>query len=58
MSGEAQPKIAASHLKRNAYLYVRQSSCGKSWSIPRARNVSMPCASEPWLWAGRRSRSS
>ena len=26
MSGEAQPKIAASHLKRNAYLYVRQSS--------------------------------
>jgi DNA invertase Pin-like site-specific DNA recombinase len=26
MNGEAQPKIAASHLKRNAYLYVRQSS--------------------------------
>jgi hypothetical protein len=26
MSGEAQPKIATSHLKRNAYLYVRQSS--------------------------------
>ena len=31
---------------------------GRCWRTPRVRSGSMPCASAPWPWAGRSSRSS
>ena len=59
LSTEAHQKVTARHLRRDAYLYVRQSHAAPSRSrTPRARSASMRCASAPWRWAGRPSGSS
>lgn len=45
MSSEAHQKVSASHLRRNAYLYVRQSTVlPKCWRTARAPSASTPCA--------------
>jgi hypothetical protein len=42
MGGEAHQKVTARHLKRSAYLYIRQSSFGRCSRTPRAPSVNMP----------------
>ena len=53
MSSDGQSKVQARHLKRSAFLYVRQSSLRQVFeNIARALNVSMICVSEPSHSAG------
>ena len=45
-------KITPGHLKKRAYLYVRQSTLRQVFEIPRAPNVNMRCVSGRLSWAG------
>ena len=47
MTGVAHQKVNAGHLKRNAYLYVRQSTLRQVFEIPKVPNGSTDCASMP-----------
>jgi len=58
MSLEATQKVRAPHLKRNAYLYIRQSSPRQVLENTEARNANMYYGSGRWRWGGRTSRSS
>lgn len=50
-------KITAEHLRRKAYIYVRQSTVRQVFeNTERARRANMPWASGRWCWAGRQSR--
>jgi hypothetical protein len=58
LTGERTQKITPRHLRRQAYLYVRQSTLRQV-----VENTEVPCASTRsanalWRWAGRLSRSS
>ena len=52
MTRPIHQKVTASHLRRDAYLYVRQSTVRQVFETPRAPDASTPCASERWRWAG------
>ena len=58
MTGTAHQKVNAGHLKRNAYLYVRQSTLRQVFENTESTNGSMVFASMRWPWAGRSSASS
>jgi len=54
MSYDTQSKVQARHLKRSAFLYVRQSSLRQVFENSESTegNVSMICVSEPSHSAG------
>ena len=58
MTHDAHQKVKTSHLKRNAYLYVRQSTLRKYWRTPRARNGSTRSGNTLLRWVGRWTESS
>ena len=59
MNSDAHQKVQASHLKRSAYLYVRQSTLRQVFENTESYpSVSTACASARWPWAGPRIASS
>jgi hypothetical protein len=52
MSSDTQSKVQARHLKRSAFLYVRQSSLRQVFENSES-TLSMICVSEPSHSAGR-----
>ena len=58
MSVETSQKVTASQLKRSAFLYVRQSTPARFWSIPRVPPANMRSGNAPSPSAGRMIKSS
>jgi hypothetical protein len=54
---DAHIKIQAEHRKRNAYLYIRQSTPRQDSSIRRAHSASMGSGNRHCGWAGQKNRS-
>jgi hypothetical protein len=52
MTGVAHQKVNAGHLKRNAYLYVRQSTLRHVFESTEAASGSTGCGKMPSPWAG------
>jgi hypothetical protein len=58
MTEETHQKVKTAHLKRNAYLYIRQSTLRQVFTIAKALNANMLCARELSPWAGLKIGSS
>lgn len=59
MMNDLHQKVQASHLKRNAYVYVRQSTLRQVFENTESYpSASTACASARWRWAGPRNVSS
>ncbi len=58
MMNDAHQKVTPRHLRRAAYLYVRQSTLRQVLENTESTAGSTRCASARWRWAGPRSRSS
>jgi len=53
----ADLKVTVDHLRRDAYLYVRQSTLRQVAENIESTNVNMLCVTGPWQLAGRLSGS-
>ena len=53
MTHDPHQKVQASHLKRNAYLYVRQSTLRQVFENTESTNANMRCANGRSPWDGR-----
>ena len=58
MNGVAQEKVNASHLKRNAYLYIRQSTLRQVFENTESRLRQYDLRQRAIALGGRRSESS
>jgi hypothetical protein len=56
LTAEGASKVAAGHLERDAYVYVRQSTLAQVGSTPRAWNASMSWRSPLRDWDGSPAR--
>ena len=57
MTRSNHQKVTASHLRRDAYLYVRQSTVRQVFENTESTGASTVCGSVRWHWVGRWSGS-
>ena len=55
MSADRFQKVTADHLRRDAFLYIRQSSLRQVMETLKARSDSIHCVIGPFHWVGQLS---